>query len=341
MKIGRLFSMLVAISKMAASIVAIAAVSLIAVAFVMGGGPLLSPPDRDRAQSAETWIEDERPRICADSEDPLAKFFCRAESKSVDPGYGALIPRERALKWAEAEAEDREQKIEAAVAAFTPTRFYYNKPKTLRYRKASTITLAIASADEKRAKRFVNSGVGPVVSLVQPMGKEVTATLEGPPDQVDIRLRGEGDKRSATLPVSATSNAEWAWYVTPKTLDEVTLTLTLTSEVRIDGEYRPFGKETYEDRFTIQASWFDRLKVFFGAYWERILAAMATFAALYTAIFHRPKRRRPRAEAPDPVPPADPAPPAAPPPAAPVAPTTKTKTQQRRRRKPKPPEGDA
>lgn len=286
-------------------------------------------PSHPIAKADGTWLEDRQASICDEPGTAAAAYRCGSQRESY---YAEEVVQARNA--AIAQAEERERKIDAAIETFKPTRFYYNKPRTLRYRKASTITLAVASADQKRAKRFVSSGVGPVISVVQPLGKEVTATLEGPPDQVDIRLRGEEDSRSATLPVSAAGNAEWAWYVTPKTLDDVTLTLTLTSQVRIDGEDRPFGKETYEDRFTIQASWFDRLKVFIGAHWDRLFAAVAAFAALFTAIFHMPSRSRTREKTPEPAPPAEPAP------VAPPVPVTKPKTRAPKRKKTVKPTGD-
>ena len=114
----------------------------------------------------------------------------------------------------------RDEEAREKLAKFEPTKFYYNKPKTLDFQKASTISLTVASADVPAALAFVKRmGDGPAKAIVERLGKDVRASLDGPPDQVDISLQGDPGLRAATLPVTKASNAEWVWYVVPKTLD--------------------------------------------------------------------------------------------------------------------------
>lgn len=212
------------------------------------------------------------------------------------------IGREEFIAWMEGQ-QHRDAQVEDATEQFKRLPINYNKPTQLDYQKANRIILSIGSASQPAALKRAESGTGPVATKDVMLSGRVQASLDGPRDLVDIQLEGAPGEVGATRDVTRAGNATWTWYVTPKTLDEVTLTLTLYNEVEIDGKPVTIEGPAYQDRFTIRASTWDRWSGFLDGFWVKLGAAVTLVAGLVGIWYQlREMRARGKGPAPEPAP---------------------------------------
>jgi hypothetical protein len=196
-----------------------------------------------------------------------------------------LTDQRRALK--------RDEKIKAATEQFKLTPFSYNRPRALNYGKANKLILSIGSANALMSQQRAASGSGPVKSSEANLGGRVRASLDGPSQLVDIQLENQSEGGSAVKDLSSAANATYTWYVTPKTLDKVTLTLTIFNNVVIDGQEVELEGPAYVDTFTINASLWERWKDSLTSVWGIILG-IGGLAGLVTAAIELLKWQRER-----------------------------------------------
>ena len=190
-------------------------------------------------------------------------------------------------------ALERDEKIKAATEQFKLTPFSYNRPRALNYGKANKLILSIGSANARMSRQRAATGSGPVKSSEANLGGRVRASLDGPSQFVDIQLENQSEGGSAVKDLSPAANATWTWYVTPKTLDEVTLTLTIFNNVVIDGQEVELEGPAYVDTFTINASLWERWKDSLTSVWGIILG-IGGLAGLVTAAIEFLKWQRER-----------------------------------------------
>jgi len=100
----------------------------------------------------------------------------------------------------------------------------YNAPATIPLYRETRFTLIIASNHIPSAAEF-NGAPGPVLQRNEPInvGSLVKAELWGPSGQVAI----DSSQTDLCQEVTSASNAEWDWYVSPKTSQPVQLQVTL------------------------------------------------------------------------------------------------------------------
>ncbi len=209
------------------------------------------------------------------------------------------ISRDEFRAWMDGQ-QHRDAQVEDATEQFKRLPINYNKPTQLDYQKANRIILSIGSASQPAALKRAESGTGQVVTKDVMLSGRVEASLDGPRDLVDIQLGGAPGEVGATRDVTRAGNATWTWYVTPKTLDEVTLTLTLYNEVEIDGKPVRIEREAYHDRFTIRASTWDRWSGFLDGFWVKLVAAVTLVAGL-VGIWYQLREMRAKGKGPAPV----------------------------------------
>jgi len=157
----------------------------------------------------------------------------------------------------------------------------------LEYKKANRLVLSVGSASQAQALSRVAEGEGPTRTVDIRLSDRVRAVLDGAPDLVDIELVDSDGSVGAIKSVNSQSNTTWAWYVTPKTLNEVTLTLSIYNVAIVDGEVVLIEGPAYSDTFAIRAPWWQRVMPFFTGFWGIVigLGGLTGFAVLALEIF--------------------------------------------------------
>ncbi|MEG3124802.1 hypothetical protein [Sphingomonas sp. GB1N7] len=116
---------------------------------------------------------------------------------------------------------------------------------------------SIAAHSLKEAKQRVAGGTGPAIAAGADLAYRVRAELEGSEEVVKIEKNGPD-----TRMVDEGANTTWTWFVTPKTTDPITLTLSFYNEFHRDGEVGENDGPAYETTFQVNANWRDKFVLF-------------------------------------------------------------------------------
>lgn len=187
--------------------------------------------------------------------------------------------------------------VREAVNQFPVRDFLYNRPKELEYRKPNRLVLSVGSSDLKLARQLVGTGSGPSQKASAKLAERVRASLDGPSQQVDIQLESpRGGEDASVRDVNSSSNASWVWNVTPQTLDDVTLTLSIFNRHQtMSGREIESEVPVYRDRFTIRVPFWDRLKGYFTEF-SGAITSLGGLIGLLVGIIEILRWRRERAK---------------------------------------------
>lgn len=143
---------------------------------------------------------------------------------------------------------------------FLHKRFRHNMPPLLEFGRATVIQGRIDVAD---ADDDAFSGLdGPVVAKTIRVSQEMSATLTGPADQVEII-------RVADFPewqfLNSASNPTWKWQVKAKSPGPAMLDLAVRARVRIGGQPGSATLiDTYHAKILVKVGWVDTIKWWIG-----------------------------------------------------------------------------
>jgi hypothetical protein len=110
------------------------------------------------------------------------------------------------------------------------------------------------------------------------VANELSAQLTGPPDRLDIKLRGDEKMRTISSPVPIT----WVWDVKPLKPGKTDVTLEVISYIKRDSNKVPVPIKVFQETWQVYSSWWEWLK-----YWALESEAIRTLLAAVAGILAR------------------------------------------------------
>ena len=139
---------------------------------------------------------------------------------------------------------------------------------------------------------------------VQELQQELqTATHEGTVQgaqisiapEMEARLTGQGFEITAVTPerqtVSAETNTDWQWDVTPKKEGTGELHLTLSAILTLNNGSIPHAIQTFDRQITVQVTWGQRLSGFVTSNWQWLWAVIVVPVGGWLWSKRRPARK--------------------------------------------------
>ena len=224
---------------------------------------------------AETGMGSQEPYAIGEAVEPPREM---RETPPGSSGHSAAGPPEEEEAYADlidtvAHGGKRYRKVPLA----------YRVPDELRWGEGTRFSLIVAGSDLERAMGILEAGPPGRTEVERPLlGSRVRARLTGDPSEVEITPdpESQGDRL-----VSPVANTTWVWWVTPKTTDEVELTLSVYNVVQVAGQAELVEAPTYTNTFPVRVGPAQRLGLWLGSLnrWVLGLGAFATAASVLLA----------------------------------------------------------
>jgi hypothetical protein len=147
---------------------------------------------------------------------------------------------------------------ELAYAVASKMRNYpaqYNKPGTLMLGDSTPVQLVVKTNESQDTAPYWRAFAGEVSIATVMVASDVSAKLTGPPDLLQITLRGE-DKRTILSPVPIT----WIWDVKPLKPGKANVTLEVTSYIKKGSNTEPVPIRVLQDTWIVEAHGIEWMK---------------------------------------------------------------------------------
>jgi len=113
--------------------------------------------------------------------------------------------------------------------------------------------------------------------------------------EMEARLTGQGFEITAVTPerqtVSAETNTDWQWDVTPKNAGTGVLHLTLSAILAVNDGSLPHVIQTFDRQITVQVTWGQRLSGFVSSNWQWLWAVIVVPVGGWLWSKRRPARK--------------------------------------------------
>jgi hypothetical protein len=131
----------------------------------------------------------------------------------------------------------------------------YNKPGTLLLGDSTPVQLVVKTNESQDTTPYFKDFAGEVTIATVMVASDVSAKLTGPPDMLQITLRGE-DKRTILSPVPIT----WIWDVKPLKPGKANVTLEVTSYIKKGNDTEPVPFRVLQDTWVVEAHGIEWMK---------------------------------------------------------------------------------
>jgi hypothetical protein len=131
----------------------------------------------------------------------------------------------------------------------------YNKPGTLLLGDSTPVQLVVKTNESQDTTPYFKDFAGEVTIATVMVASDVSAKLTGPPDTLQITLRGE-DKRTILSPVPIT----WIWDVKPLKPGKANVTLEVTSYIKKGNDTEPVPIRVLQDTWVVEAHGIEWMK---------------------------------------------------------------------------------
>jgi hypothetical protein len=128
----------------------------------------------------------------------------------------------------------------------------YNKPGTLLLGDSTPVQLVIKTSESQDIAPDFKGFEGEVTMATVMVAKDVSAQLAGPPDMLQITLRGD-KMRTILSPVPVT----WIWDVKPLKPGKANVTLEVTSYIKNGNDTEPVPIRVLQDTWVVEAHGFE------------------------------------------------------------------------------------
>jgi hypothetical protein len=124
----------------------------------------------------------------------------------------------------------------------------YNKPDTLRLGESTAVQFVIKTNQDQKFEPYFKGFEGALAAATVLVAKDVSAQLTGPPDRLQITLRGD-KMRTILSPDPIT----WVWDVKPLKPGKAQVTLEVTSYIKSGQDTEPVPVRVLQDTWFVDA----------------------------------------------------------------------------------------
>lgn len=164
---------------------------------------------------------------------------------------------ERTVTDSKGSVAERNNSIAKSVTSEQKYEIVHNNPSTLAWGKPTKFIFVIASKDINVAIRAVAKEGGRLEKEKESLGNRVRVELSGAEEYVSIRMVGK-DERS----VSSSSNTTFEWYLSPKTLEDFEIKLTVYNIHKIQSEIVETEGSSYLTTLRVNATFWQKLEYY-------------------------------------------------------------------------------
>jgi hypothetical protein len=167
--------------------------------------------------------------------------------------------------------KDRDRQLALKIAAQMGNHpIEYNKPSKLQLGESTQVELVIKTNERQDVTAYFKGLQGDLERATALVSRDVAAELSGPPDRLDVKLRGDEKMRTTLSPVPIT----WVWDVRPLKPGEAHVTLEVFSYVGPGKDKEPVVIRVFEDTWYVNAQGYEWVK-----YWAAELDPIQKFLA--------------------------------------------------------------
>lgn len=169
------------------------------------------------------------------------------DGRVADAIEKALVPH-----YTSGEPFDPSKRAELARAIASKIENYpaeYNRPEKLMLGDSAAVQLAIKTNKQQDIEPYFKGFEGEVTAATVLVANEVSAQLSGPPDRLEIKLRGDEKMRTISSPVPIT----WVWDVKPLKPGKAQVTLEITSYIKTGQNKEPVPIRVLQDTWYVDA----------------------------------------------------------------------------------------
>jgi hypothetical protein len=170
------------------------------------------------------------------------------EVLTVPPSSSSNIEQKLALGLAVPNDPEQGRKLARAVASkLKDYPAEYNRPRTLWLRESTPVQLAIKTDAHQSLEPYFKDFEGEVTSATIRAARDMSAQLTGPPDRLQIELRGD-KMRSILSPTPIT----WIWDVNPLKPGKAPVILEVTSYIKTGKDTEPVPIRVLQDTWVVE-----------------------------------------------------------------------------------------
>lgn len=126
----------------------------------------------------------------------------------------------------------------------------YNRPKKLWLGESTQVQLVIKTNERQSINSYFKEFEGQVIDAIVTVARDVSAEFAGPPDRLQITLRGSEKMRPSWSPEPIT----WIWDVKPLKPGPAYVTLEVISYIKKGGDKQPVPIRVLQDTWIVNAS---------------------------------------------------------------------------------------
>jgi hypothetical protein len=154
----------------------------------------------------------------------------------------------------------------------------YNRPQKLWLGDSTQVQLVIKTNEQQDTKPYFKDFEGQVINAMVLVARDVSAELTGPPDRLQITLRGDKMRTSwSPEPIM------WIWDVKPLKPGPAHVTLEVTSYIKTGDDKEPVPIRVLQDTWIVNATGLEWAKYVVGEI-EPIRAFVFAMAAGVVAV---------------------------------------------------------